>query len=89
VTTTKVSPFIEVWLRNLAEAAQGRDVLGDADDRAAFRGEVQYRMRNLKWSGMVEVARYLGADLVPRSRGSAARICADRWIARLRREASS
>lgn len=58
--TRQVKPeFIEAWMRRLAESAQGLD-FKDRDDRATFRGLVSAAMRNLKWSGMRDLASYLG-----------------------------
>ena len=51
--------FIEAWMSRLAEAAQDLD-FKDPDDRATFRGQVRAAMRNLKWSGMRDLASYLG-----------------------------
>lgn len=64
--------FIEVWMKNLARFAEGLD-FGNEEDRATFRHNVQVSMRNLKWSGMRDVAQHLGADKVPRSRHRALR----------------
>lgn len=79
-------PFCAVWERVLREAAAGLDVVADPEDRATFRGAVGYKTKNLKWSGMVDVARHLGATgPIPRNRARTAKIIADRWVARLRR----
>ena len=52
--------FIEAWMSRLAEAAQGLN-FKDPDDRATFRGLVRAAMSHLKWSGMRDLASYLGA----------------------------
>jgi hypothetical protein len=73
--------FIDVWMRRLAEEAANLN-FEDEDDRATFRGNVHMAMRNLKWSGMDQLARHLGAEKVPRSRDGAVRAIADRYMQR-------
>ena len=73
--------FIEVWLRNLAESAHGLD-FSDVEDRATFRGKVRYSMQNLKWSGMREIATFLGAGKLTRSRDAALRAISTLYMQR-------
>ena len=58
--TRQVEPeFIEIWMNRLAKEAQGLD-FNDPDDRATFRMLMRAAMRNMKWSSMKDLARYMG-----------------------------
>jgi hypothetical protein len=69
-----------VWMDTLAALALARD-LTDADDRALFRGAVDFSMRNCKLSGIREIAAHLGAPKGT-SRAAVTRGIADTWIER-------
>lgn len=71
--------FIDVWMNNLARSASGLN-FHDADDRATFRGNVYMSMRGLKWSGMRDIAKHLGAKDVTHSRDAALRAIADLYM---------
>ena len=73
------SGFIDVWMKNLARSAEDLNFQYE-EDRATFRGNVYMSMRLLKWSGMRDIAKHLGAADVKHSRDAAIRTIVDLYM---------
>jgi hypothetical protein len=76
---TAEQDFIDVWMSRLATEATGLNFKYE-DDRSTFRFRITAATSNLRWSGMSQLAQYLGAVKIPRSRDGAIRAITDRYM---------
>ena len=73
--------LVQTWTARLSADAEGLD-LGDAEDRAIFRGRVLSATAWCKHTALCQISAALGGPARAPSRSAISRAIADAWIAR-------